>query len=81
MVNDIQTRLARCFSAVFPTLSEQQITSASLETIDGWDSVAAATLVTTIEEEFSIEFDGEVLGDLTSYQTIFDYLSAHSSLA
>jgi acyl carrier protein len=79
MVNNIQTRLTRCFSAVFPNLSEQQITNASLETIDGWDSIAAATLVTAIEEEFEIEFAFEVLGDLTSYPVIFDYLSAHPS--
>ena len=75
-MNDIQPRLTRCFSAVFPNLPEQLITSATLETVAGWDSVAAATLVTTIEEEFGMEFDVEVLGNLTSYQSIFDYLSA-----
>jgi len=75
-VNNIQVRLVRCFSAVFPTLPEQQIATATLETVDGWDSVAAATLVTTIEEEFSIEFDVEALGNLTSYQSIFGYLLA-----
>ena len=75
-MNNIQVRLMRCFSAVFPTLPEQQIATATLETVDGWDSVAAATLVTTIEEEFGIEFDVEALGNLTSYQSIFDYLSA-----
>ena len=75
-MNDIQPRLARCFSAVFPNLPEQNITSATLETVAGWDSVAAATLVTTIEEEFGMEFDVDALGNLTSYQSIFDYLSA-----
>ncbi len=75
-MNNIQARLIRCFSAVFPNLPEQQITTASLETVAGWDSVAAATLVTIIEEEFGIEFDVEMLGNLTSYQSIFDYLSA-----
>jgi acyl carrier protein len=76
-VNDVQVRLSRCFSAVFPNLPERQITAASLETVTGWDSVTAATLVTTIEEEFGIEFDAEVLGDLTSYQAIAGYLSSH----
>ena len=75
-MNNIQAQLIRCFSAVFPSLSEQQITSASLETVAGWDSVATATLVTMIEEEFGIEFDIDLLGNLTSYQSIFDYLSA-----
>lgn len=75
-MDNIQPRLTRCFSAVFPNLPEQQILGASHETVAGWDSVATATLVTTIEEEFSIEFDVEVLGNLTSYRSICDYLSA-----
>jgi acyl carrier protein len=74
-VNDLQRRLTRCFAAVFPNLPESQITSATLDTVEGWDSVAAATLVTTIEEEFGIEFDVDAVGNLTSYQAISDYLS------
>ena len=75
-MNDIAARLTRCFSAVFPSLPEQQIATASLETVEGWDSVAAATLVVTIEEEFGIQFEVEALGNLSSYQSIFDYLSS-----
>ena len=74
-MNDIAARLTRCFSAVFPNIPAEQIATASLETVEGWDSVAAATLVVTIEEEFGIEFEVEVVGDLSSYQSIFDYLS------
>lgn len=69
-MNDLQGRLSRCFAAVFPQLPESQITTASVDTLEGWDSVAAATLVTTIEEEFGVEFDVDSLGDLTSYQAI-----------
>lgn len=75
-MNDLQARLTRCFAAVFPNLKDQQIATAGLDTVEGWDSVAAATLVTTIEEEFGIELDGEALNNLTSYRAIFDYLSA-----
>ena len=74
-MNDIAARLTRCFSAVFPNIPAEQIATASLETVEGWDSVAAATLVVTIEEEFGIEFEVEVVGNLSSYQSIFDYLS------
>jgi acyl carrier protein len=73
-MNDIQARLTRCFAAVFPDISEHQITNASLDTVEGWDSVTAATLVTTVEEEFGIEFDADILGNLTSYESIFNYL-------
>jgi len=78
-VNDLQRRLTRCFAAVFPNLLESQITTASLETVEGWDSVAAATLITTIEEEFGMEFDVEAVGNLTSYRVISDYLSSLSA--
>ena len=73
-MNDTQVRLTRCFAAVFPDLSDHQITSASLDTVGGWDSVAAATLVTTVEEQFGIEIEAEAVGSLTSFQAILDYL-------
>jgi acyl carrier protein len=73
-MNDIEARLTRCFAAVFPDISEHQITNSSLDTVEGWDSVAAATLVTTVEEEFGVECDAEILESLTSYQSILDYL-------
>lgn len=69
-MSDLYGRLSRCFSAVFPNLPESQITAASVETVEGWDSVAAATLITTIEEEFGVEFDVEAVGTLTSYAAI-----------
>ena len=77
-MNDLQDRLSRCFAAVFPNLPDSQITTASLETVDGWDSVAAATLITTIEEEFGVEFDVETIGGLTSYQAVAAALEAIS---
>lgn len=75
-MSDLQGRLTRCFAAVFPSLPEQQITTASLDTVEGWDSVAAATLITAIEEEFGVEFDMETVGNLTSYEAIETYLAA-----
>jgi acyl carrier protein len=73
-MNDLDARLIRCFAAVFPNIPDHQITNATLDTVEGWDSVAAATLVTTVEEEFGIEFDTEMLGNLTSYQSMLEYL-------
>lgn len=73
-MDNIQARLTRCFAAVFPDISDDQITGASSDTVKGWDSVAAATLVTTVEEEFGIEIDGEALESITSFQAMLDYL-------
>ena len=69
-MNEIESRLDRCFAAVFPDLPASQIRSATVETVKGWDSVATATLITTIEEEFGVEFDVESVGELTSYSAI-----------
>jgi acyl carrier protein len=74
-VNDLRSRLMRCFTAVFSELSEQRIATARLNTLQGWDSVTAVTLVSTIEEEFETELDLDALGGLMSFQTILDYLA------
>jgi acyl carrier protein len=70
----ISARLTRCFLAVFPNLGAHRITSASVETVEAWDSIAAITLVSAIEEEFQIEFPTDVLEDLVSFPAILDYL-------
>lgn len=65
----IEHRLKRCFAAVFPTLTEDQIPGASLDTVPEWDSVAHLTLVQTIEEEFhaGISDEDEEVIELTSF--------------
>jgi acyl carrier protein len=74
-MNDAQARLSRCFSAVFPGLYGEQITSASVQAVERWDSVASVTLVALIEEEFGIQFDLESLDRLESFRAILDYLN------
>lgn len=73
-MNNIEPRLVRCFSAVFPGVPEPQIASASMENVESWDSVAMATLVTAVEEEFGVEFDVDNLSNLTSFESMLGYL-------
>lgn len=73
-MNNIEPRLVRCFSAVFPGVPEPQIASASMENVESWDSVAMATLVTAVEEEFGVEFDVDNLSSLTSFESMLGYL-------
>jgi acyl carrier protein len=68
----------RCFAAVFSEPSEQKIATNRLDTLAGWDSVAAATLVSTIEEEFETELDLDALGTHPSFQSILEYLTKES---
>jgi len=77
-VNDLQARLNRCFAAVFPDLPDSKISTVSVDTLEGWDSVNAATLITTIEEEFGVEFDADTVGSLASYKAIEEALAAMS---
>lgn len=59
---------------VFPDLGETQIPLCTQKTMPGWDSVAAITLLTLIEEEFSTSINPELLPDLDSFQAIAGYL-------
>ncbi|HUA83692.1 MAG TPA: acyl carrier protein [Bryobacteraceae bacterium] len=73
-MNDLDTRLRRCFSTAFPNLSPEAIPSAEQTEVEGWDSVAAITLIALIEEEFAAPIDLEALPELTSYRAIREYL-------
>ena len=70
-------RLAQCFRVVFPNLKDDaDVFAATQATVPEWDSVAAIMLVNVLEEEFQIEMDFDVLGDLTSFGLILDYLKS-----
>jgi acyl carrier protein len=75
-------RLAQCFRVVFPNLKDDAgIFAATQATVPEWDSVAAIMLVNVLEEEFQIEMDFEVLGDLTSFDRILDYVKSVESVS
>ena len=74
MMNNIQQRVTRCFSNVFPDLSEHEIPRASTTSIAAWDSVAHVTLLSAIAEEFGHTLELEDFEELTSYRLIVDRL-------
>jgi acyl carrier protein len=73
-MSDYETRLLKCFGAVFPGLSETQLRSANTTRVENWDSVATVTLITLIEEEFNIEVEAEDLEALVSFSSVLEYL-------
>jgi acyl carrier protein len=75
LMNELQTRLATCFTRVFPGLPENKIRSATPQTLAEWDSVASISLVNVIEEEFNTEIDFELLAELDSFDAIANYLT------
>lgn len=74
-MDDLQARLIKCFAAVFPELSEDQIRAATQKTVAGWDSVASVTLIALIEEEFGLEVAPEDLEHHLSFDSAFGYLA------
>ena len=72
-------RLAQCFSSVFPNLSSAQIETASVESLESWDSIATVTLVATMEEEFACSVDLDDYAQLTSFAGCRQYLEARGS--
>jgi acyl carrier protein len=70
MSKEIEKRLKDCFRAVFPNLTEEQMSSASQATVGAWDSIATVTLVNMIDQEFGIGLDLDRLSELDSFTSI-----------
>jgi acyl carrier protein len=77
-MNDVQERLVRCFSAVFPELSVAEILHLKQSSTQRWDSIASVTLLSVIEEEFeaSVLVNDEI-GEL-SFAAILQYVSGQA---
>jgi len=71
---EMQSRLTRCFLAVFPELNENEVAAASPSSVNGWDSVATLNLITVIEEEFGVQIDFMDLMSALSFEQISVYL-------
>jgi acyl carrier protein len=77
-MSDNDKRLIRCFSAVFPELTPEEICLTSAESLGNWDSLSAVKLAAVIQEEFNLEIDSSVLPDLDSFEAFRTYLSGIS---
>jgi acyl carrier protein len=73
-MSDTRPRLITCFSAVFPDLAEAQIPSATVSSVQTWDSIAMLNLVNVIEEEFKIEVDFDAIPELDSFAKFLEYV-------
>ena len=80
-MDDSRSRLLNCFRLVFPSLSDSQLSGASQDNLDSWDSVAAITLVNVIEEEFQVQMDFDALADLNSFDRVYQYLQKQPGLS
>lgn len=74
-MSDVETRVVRCFAAVFPDLDPLAVQTARRDTLADWDSLASVTLVRVIEEEFGIRIRLLDLDELNGFQDFLAYLS------
>ena len=79
-MNDIESRLIKCFQAVFPDLAEADITAATQDSVAVWDSVATITLANVIEDEFHQPVDFDQLSELTSFKRFREYLTSATGI-
>jgi acyl carrier protein len=78
-VTESQDRLVRCFSSVFPTLSEAEIRASDVVRLFDLDSLAGVTLVTLIDQEFGVNVDLPDLLELGSFEKISQFLRKRSA--
>lgn len=69
-MDDIRTRLARCFALVFPKVDPGHVPRATIENTEGWDSLAFVTLLTVAGEEFAIDVNLEEFEGAASFEAI-----------
>jgi acyl carrier protein len=73
-MDEIEKRLAACFSMVLPELAPAEIGRASVTSVESWDSVATVTLLVVVEEEFGINIDVEDPARFNSFKSILTFL-------
>ncbi len=69
-MDNVRSKLAHCFSAVFPQMDPALYPVASAETMSEWDSLTQVTLLTVIGEEFNIDIDHEEFEGATSFEAL-----------
>jgi acyl carrier protein len=67
---DLDERLSAIFRAAFPELRDRAVHLATRDSLANWDSIAALTLSSLIEEEFGRLFDLEEAAQWASYDQV-----------
>lgn len=78
-MNNLEQRLVRCFSSVFPALDEDQIRNASVDSVPDWHSLASVTLISVVQEEFAVQVNLADLPNLVSFSAVHNYVQHHAT--
>lgn len=69
-MSDADARLESIFRAAFPSLDGASVRGATRDSVETWDSIAAVTLASLIEEEYGQIFDIEEAAEWASYEQV-----------
>ena len=76
-MDNLDNRLVRCFSCVFPDLNEDQIRNARVHSVPSWHSLASVTLIAVLQEEFGLQVNLADLPNLISFPAVQNYVRNH----
>ena len=81
-MREIEQTLIKCFSAVFPEVSPEEIVKANQSTVGDWDSLTAVRLMALIQEEFGIDLYPDGVPEDLSFECILARVTeaVHSKL-
>ncbi len=78
-MDNLEHRLVRCFSSVFPDLNENEIRNASVDSVPDWHSLASVTLISVVQEEFGVQVGLTDLPNLVSFSAVQNYVQHHAT--
>jgi acyl carrier protein len=73
-MTNTKERVALCFTNVFPAIKQDEIPKASVTSLATWNSIAHVTLLSSLAEEFGVDFEIEDFETLVSYPLIVEHL-------
>ena len=65
-------KVLKTISEVLKVPEENLKPEMTIDQIDTWDSIKHMDLIVTLEEKFSIQFDGDEIADMQSIKIIHD---------
>ncbi|MGH9327561.1 MAG: acyl carrier protein [Terriglobia bacterium] len=71
-MHNVRQRLIKCFSAVFPELTPDEIVTSTAEGTGHWDSLSAVTLLAVVQEEFGVELETDGIGSCSSFSAMLE---------
>lgn len=72
----IGKRLSRVFNKAFPGLEVADAPAATMDNVQGWDSIATLTLFMLCEEDFGIKIGYDRIAETKSYEDLFKLLQS-----